>query len=88
MYVFLCSFTSLTSAYLVILRVSLICISSLNFSWWEGVITEKSKEDETMLTVRFPGMNIESYCIIYTFTHYLPITVVLNFIIQNLFFER
>ncbi|GAV72838.1 Agenet domain-containing protein [Cephalotus follicularis] len=24
-------------------------------SWWEGVITEKSKKDETMLTVHFPA---------------------------------
>lgn len=27
-----------------------------SFSWWEGEITEKSKKDEPMVTVNFPGM--------------------------------
>lgn len=27
----------------------------LIFSWWEGVVTEKSKEDETKLTVQLTG---------------------------------
>ena len=31
--------------------------SILFFSWWEGVVTERSKKDETMLTVNFPGMD-------------------------------
>ena len=26
-----------------------------SFSWWEGVVTEKSKKDETSFNVHFPG---------------------------------
>lgn len=29
----------------------------LAFSWWEGVVIEKSKKDETSFTVHFPGMH-------------------------------
>ena len=31
----------------------------LSFSWWEGVVTEKSKKDETSITIHFPGMSCD-----------------------------
>ncbi|KAF8379215.1 hypothetical protein HHK36_028645 [Tetracentron sinense] len=32
----------------------------VKISWWEGIITEKSKEDETTLTVHFPAQGVTS----------------------------
>jgi len=60
---FFCSpvYFKLLQSWFGTLYIMLLCIFHFDmceifFSWWEGVVVERSKKDGNTLTVQFPGM--------------------------------